>query len=160
MKYPFIFISATIIISCGTKKEEPSPTNITTTAVTEYIAKDTSFLNYKSWKVVLVQDSALSSDGRAHSNAPRITWIKQSTAVRGSNGQYPLGTVLVKSVSGGYGIVAMAKRNGDFNKSNNGWEWFKLNEEGKISIKYISPGGCDDCHKKVAVNQDYVFTRK
>ena len=141
--------------SCGNENEEDGTTPIPITE--EFIAKDSDFEDFRNWEVVVKLDKALSPEGRAHSDAARTIWIKPPNNKRGSNGQYPIGTILIKEVEGGYGIVAMVKRGGSFNPSHNGWEWFQIDAASKISSRSAS-NTCNNCHSLVK-NQDYAFTK-
>ena len=149
-----IFSTILILSACESEKvvDDPNPT-----PQVEYVATDADFENFRNWSVVKQLSKALSEDGRAHTDAARTIWIKQANATRSQNGQYPNGTILVKEVQGGYGIVAMVKRGGTFNASHNGWEWFRLDSAGKISSRNSS-NLCNNCHAQVK-DQDYAFTK-
>ena len=154
----FLFFSgfAAIVNSCDKEEDSPAP-DPNPMPSTEFVAADSDFAGFRTWKVVVDLKNALSDDGRAHTDAARTVWIKQANAALGQNGQYPIGTILVKEVQGGYGIVAMVKRGGTYNSSHNGWEWFHLDTAGKITSRNSS-SVCNNCHAKVK-NADYVFTR-
>ena len=141
--------------SCGNETEEDGTTPMPITE--EFVAKDADFEGFRNWEVVVKLDKALSAEGRAHSDAARTIWIKPPNTKRGANGQYPIGTILIKEVAGGYGIVAMVKRGGSFNASHNGWEWFQIDAASKISSRNAS-NTCNNCHSLVK-NQDYAFTK-
>jgi hypothetical protein len=143
-----------VLNACDSEKEDPTPDP---TPQTEFVASDADFTNFRSWKVVATLSKAQSDDGRAHTDAARTIWIKQANATRSQNGQYPNGTILVKEVEGGYGIVAMVKRGGTFNTSHQGWEWIRLDTGGKITSRNAS-NVCNNCHVKVK-DLDYVFTK-
>jgi len=149
-----ICVSILVLSSCESEKAENTPDP---TPQTEFVAADADFANFRSWTVIRQLDRALSEDGRAHTDAARTIWIKQANATRSQNGQYPNGTILVKEVQGGYGIVAMVKRGGTFNSGHQGWEWFKLDTAGKI-ISRNSSNLCNSCHAQEK-DQDYVFTK-
>lgn len=143
-----------IVIAPGcSETETPAPSS---TSPTEFKAQDADFKDFRTWDVVADLQKALSADGRAHTDNARTIWINKNTE-RGSNGEYPLGTIFVKEVQGGYGIVGMAKRGGSFNNKHNGWEWFRLDISGKI-IDRNSSNTCNSCHSKVK-NLDYAFTK-
>lgn len=158
----FLLFCSLAFWNCQSKSEDtPSPSNPTNptnpnNAVTEFIAQDADFAGFKNWTKYSELASAMSDDGRAHSNGSRIMWVKQANAARGANGQYPVGTIFVKEVQG-YGIVGMAKRGGSFNADHQNWEWFSLNLEGKI-LNRNSSSLCNNCHLK-AKNLDYVFSK-
>ncbi|TAF67389.1 MAG: hypothetical protein EAZ55_03475 [Cytophagales bacterium] len=145
-----IFFSV-VLWNCQ-KKEE---VNITNTS--EFIAQDVDFENFRNWVKIIESPNALSNDGRAHTDAARVIWIKQNTKPN-PNEQYPIGTILVKEVQGGYGIVAMVKRGGTYNAEHQYWEWFKLDNNGKIISRNAS-SLCNNCHA-LAKSSDYVFSQK
>lgn len=153
--YALLIFSAILVLSaCESEKvvDDPNPT-----PQVEYVATDADFENFRNWTVIKQLDRALSDDGRAHTDAARKIWVKQANASRSQNGQYPNGTILVKEVQGGYGIVAMVKRGGPFNSNHQGWEWFKLDSAGKITSRNSS-NVCNSCHAQEK-DQDYVFTK-
>ncbi|WP_373549850.1 cytochrome P460 family protein [Haliscomenobacter sp.] len=141
--------------SCGNEKEDSNTPP--TSTVEEFIAKDADFDGFRNWEVVAILDKALSAEGRAHTDAARTIWIKPPNTKRGTNGQYPIGTILIKEVKGGYGIVAMVKRGGSFNPAHNGWEWFQIDAASKITSRSAS-NTCNNCHSLVK-NQDYAFSK-
>ena len=153
--YALLIFGAILILSaCESEKvvDDPNPT-----PQVEYVATDADFENFRNWTVVKQLSKALSEDGRAHTDAARTIWIKQANATRSQSGQYPNGTILVKEVQGGYGIVAMVKRGGAFNSTHNGWEWIRLDSAGKITSRNSS-NVCNNCHAQVK-GQDYAFTK-
>ncbi len=147
-----IFGTILVLSACESEQAVPDPT-----PQVEYAATDADFENFRNWTVVKQLSKALSEDGRAHTDAARTIWIKQANATRSQNGQYPNGTILVKEVQGGYGIVAMVKRGGAFNSNHNGWEWFRLDTAGKITSRNSS-NVCNNCHAQVK-DLDYAFTK-
>ena len=156
MLFASLLIGGTIFVlsACAGESENMTPDP---TPQTEYVAEDSDFQGFRNWTVVSQLSKALSDDGRAHTDAARTIWIKQANATRSKNGQYPNGTILVKEVLGGYGIVAMVKRGGNFNSAHQGWEWFRLDSAGKITSRN-SANICNNCHAQVK-NQDYTFTK-
>jgi hypothetical protein len=152
-KLVLCFALSIFALACS-KTETPAPK--TSTPTTEFVAQDADFKDFKNWTVVANLQKALSSDGRAHTDAARTIWINKNIN-RGTNGEYSLGTIFVKEVQGGYGIVGMAKRGGSFNAQHNGWEWFRLDINGKITDRNSS-NTCNSCHAKVK-NLDYAFTK-
>lgn len=141
-----------LLASC-TNERSPAPA----APSPEFVAQDADVQSFATWQVVRRLDRALSDDGRAHTDAARTIYVNAAGAMRGADGQYPLGTILIKQVEGGYGIVGMAKRGGSFNTAHNGWEWLNISAEGRITLRTASPL-CNQCHAK-ARDQDYVFTR-
>ncbi|MFO0656653.1 MAG: cytochrome P460 family protein [Polyangia bacterium] len=105
--------------------------------------------------------------GQAHSatdaTITRSMYINNN-ANRGSDGQFPIGTIPVKAHTKGGAMIggtAMAKRGGDFNPGAKGWEWFVLSASGTIMVRGgadVMGGICNGCHT-AAQNTDFVFTR-
>jgi len=97
------------------------------------------------------------------STITRTIYINNN-ASRGSDGQFPVGTILVKAhtkAGAMIGGTAMAKRGGDFNPGAKGWEWFVLNSSGGIMVRggaEVMDGACNNCHGGASTT-DYVFTR-
>lgn len=154
-----LFLALGVFAFACSKTETPAPTpnpNPNPTPTTEFVAQDADFKDFQKWTVVANLQKALSADGRAHTDAARTIWINKN-ATRGTNNEYPLGTIFVKEVQGGYGIVGMAKRGGTFNAQHNGWEWFRLDINGKITDRNSS-NTCNSCHAKVK-SLDYAFTK-
>lgn len=135
----------------------------------EFIAADADFSNWMGWTLITEKQGTDPFLGDAHSgntpNTKRRIYIKQSNAVRGENGQYPKGTIVVKQILAGDGsvimIVAMAKRGGNFNSEDNGWEWFILNSNGTIQNRgdRLSNNMCNICHSAVKSNKDYIYSK-
>ncbi len=145
---------AFFVFACS-QTNTPTPTTTPVTTA-EFVAQDTDFKDFRKWAVVATLAQALSADGRAHTDAARTIWINKNVS-RGTTNEYPNGTIFVKEVQGSYGIVGMAKRGGTFNTTHNGWEWFKLDSDGKI-LNRSSSNTCNSCHAKVK-NLDYAFTK-
>jgi len=154
-----LFFCSAVFWNCQNKNEDtPSPSNPMNpnNPASEFVAQDADFAGFKNWTKYAELASAMSDDGRAHGNSSRIMWVKQANAVRGANGQYPVGTIFVKEVQN-YGIVGMVKRGGTFNAEHQNWEWFYLSLDGKIQSRNAS-NLCNSCHLK-AKNLDYVFSK-
>lgn len=139
----------------------------TTDTVDEFIAQNTDFANWTSWTKVAENQGPDPALGEAHSGndstVKRIIYIKDN-AKRGSSGQFPVGTRVVKETRDKDGnlmmITAMAKRGGAFNQSNNGWEWFILQDNAIMDRGADLMGGmCNGCHSAVKLNKDYVFSK-
>lgn len=126
----------------------------------EFIATQADFAGFTSWtqteepRVGLDPMAILA--GGAHdatdSTAKRWMYLKQAGAVRGSNGQFPIGTILMKQSKSENGDVrmtlAMAKRGNGFNSAGKDWEWFVLNPDGSIMDRGagLMGGMCNACH--------------
>ena len=132
----------------------------------EYIATDADFANYTSWTLVAENNGPDPALGAAHggndSTVKRFIYVKDN-ASRGDDGQYPLGTLVVKDTKDKNGnlmnTTAMAKRGGSFNPSAHDWEWFFL-KGGKIDQRgaNLLDGACVGCHSQ-AKTKDYVFSK-
>ncbi|HNN49574.1 MAG TPA: cytochrome P460 family protein [Pseudomonadota bacterium] len=134
-------------------------------------AQDADFVGFTSWAQTTAprQGGGPSASvlGQAHSatdaTITRSMYINNN-ANRGSDGQFPVGTILVKAHTKGGAMIggtAMAKRGGDFNPGAKGWEWFVLSASGTIMVRGgadVMGGICNGCHT-AAQNTDFVFTR-
>lgn len=137
----------------------------------EFVAQEADFVGFTSWTKAAGPISGVgpnpSSIGPAHdsgdANISRTIYIKDNAA-RGSDGQFPVGTILIKAHSKGGAMVggtAMVKRGNSFNPSVKDWEWFVLTASGSIMVRggaEVMNGACNSCHT-VASSKDYVFTR-
>ncbi len=154
-----IIISAAMISCSEENTNEPEQ---------EFAATDSDFLGWTSWTKVAEKSGPDPALGEAHSGndatVKRIIYIKDNAA-RGSNGQYPVGTRVVKETRDKDGnimmITAMAKRGGSFNSAHNGWEWFVI-ENNRISARgeNLMDGMCNGCHSGAKSTGDYVFSKK
>ncbi|MBE2187874.1 MAG: cytochrome P460 family protein [Desulfobulbaceae bacterium] len=169
--YKFIKLSLAIIfasfimVSCS-DDDDKSPT--------DFNAKDSDFQNFRTWTLVAEKKGADPALGMAHGgndeNVKRKIYIKQNVSV-GSNGEYPIGTIIVKEALKGDGstlaITAMTKRVKSFNTDHKGWEWFMLADNGAVAKDAnggdmrganLMDGMCNGCHAS-ASSKDYVFTK-
>lgn len=165
--------SAALIVAvslvAGGCSDEPASSN---TTPQEFVATAAAFGGYNTWQQTVAPlrgPDPAGMLGGAHegndSSMTRSIVINPATAQRGSNGEFPVGTVLVKELRMTDGtvpmITAMAKRGGEFNRSGNGWEWFLVSPgDGSILARgdTLMGGMCQGCHSAKA-SQDYVFTR-
>lgn len=145
---------AFFITACS--ESNPNPDNNNNNS-TDFVAEAKDFANFRTWTKVISLSQAHSDDGRAHTNAARVVYINNAAAKRNAQNQYDKGTIVVKEVEGGYGVVAMVKRGGSFNPNHQNWEWFQLETNGGIKSRSASDG-CNSCHSK-AKSLDYVFTK-
>jgi hypothetical protein len=137
----------------------------------EFIAANADFANYQSWSQPVAplkgkDPAGLIGDahGADDENITRHIFVNDANAARDGNGNFPVGTRIVKELRMADGsvamVTAMAKRGGDFNSSHKNWEWFMLSADGKI----VDRGGnlmdnmCNGCHAKNA-SKDYVFVK-
>lgn len=153
-------IIVTFVTSC--KKEDDDNNN------QEFVADDNTFANYTTWTFVKQEQGASPSLADAHqgNNADAVRRIYvNNNADRGSNSEFPNGTIFLKETKDAGGNVieftAMAKRGGSFNSANKDWEWFMLNPaDGKIMDRgaNLMGGMCGGCHSAKA-SADYVFSK-
>lgn len=152
-----IFVGAfTLLAACGGK---------------EFLAQESDFVGFTSWTKTAGPISGIgpnpSAIGPAHDSGDptisRTIYIKDN-ATRGSDGQFPVGTILIKAHSKGGAMIggtAMVKRGNSFNPSAKDWEWFMIAATGSIMVRggaEVMDGACNSCHSG-ASNKDFVFTR-
>jgi hypothetical protein len=136
----------------------------------EFVATDADFAGFTTWtrttEPLSGPDPALGPAHEANdTNVVRYVTINNASATRGSNGQYSNGVIVVKEMKKRSGelvaVMAMAKRGNNFNASNNDWEWFVLDKDGKIQDRgaNLMGGMCNGCHSAVKTTNDYVFTK-
>jgi hypothetical protein len=139
----------------------------------EFIADDSSFSNFMSWKLEATNQGPDPALGAAHAGndetVTRMIYYKDSQ--NPANGEFPVGTIIVKHSKNPDQTVneftAMVKRGNDFNPSGGDWEWFMLNADGSIATDPSSGmkmrganlmnGMCLSCHSAGSV--DYTFTK-
>lgn len=155
----FAVLMTVVLIGCSDDN--------TTNPPAEFIATDADFANWMSWTKVAEKSGPDPALGQAHSgndtNVTRYIYNK-GNPLKGSNGQYPNGTLVVKETKDKDGnvmmITAMAKRGGTFNQNHNGWEWFVLeNNSIKDRGADLMGGMCNGCHSAVKTTKDYVFSK-
>ncbi len=159
-----VFIALAVMVSLQScnDEEEPNP---------EFIADDSSFSNFMNWPLGAENQGSDPALGPAHAGndetVTRRIYVKDGQEA--SNGEYPVGTIIVKHSTNPEVTVneftAMVKRGNDFNPDGGDWEWFMLNPEGKIATDASSGskmrgadlmnGMCLSCHS--AATTDYVF---
>lgn len=152
---------------------------------TTFLAFTRDFVDFRTWKAFIVPDSAQPlvpaphDDGGAedtdaatsHVTGPRTVFINQTPHRRAT--RFPVGTIIVKAMTGSPDLFAMVKRGTDYNKKGAvGWEWFRLsiNRENAPVILWrgITPpagdfyggasgGTCNECHGSAQTN-DFVHS--
>ena len=139
---------------------------------TEFIADDSSFGGFSSWELASTHQGADPTLGAAHagndSTVTRMVYFQDGATAE--DGEYPVGTIIVKHSSNPAGSVAeytaMVKRGNDFNTANADWEWFMLNSDGTIATDTdgsamrganLMNGMCGNCHG--VASTDYVFSK-
>jgi len=138
----------------------------------EFVADAQAFVDFANWTMVEYTVAPNPILGGAHmGNNPeyaRIVYISKQK----SGSSYPQGTLVIKEtfrwVSGqkeyaaSGGLLGMAKRGGDFNQNNGGWEYFILNPADKSIVARgdtLMGGACQGCHSAAQGNNgtDFVF---
>ncbi len=158
---------AMVFLAASCSEDSKSPT--------DHNAADSDFQSFRTWtKVTTKKGADPALGGMAHGgndeNVTRNIFIKKDVS-RSPNGEYPIGTIIVKESLKGDGsvlaITAMVKRESKFNPQHKGWEWFMLAENGNIGKDAngnpmrganLMDGMCNGCHAG-ASNKDYVFTK-
>ena len=142
----------------------------TTSSGPEYIADAHAFDNISKWgQTVAPRHGADPSGmhGMAHmadnAMAIRTIYVNHTDAERGSNGQFPKGTIFAKDISvdgKSIGVTAMVKRGGSYSRNGNGWEYFTLMNGMVASHGDTLMGGmCMGCHSHAGSEQDFIFTK-
>jgi hypothetical protein len=159
----FTMISLSLA-ACSDSSTDPTPE--------EFVADSADFAGYSSWEQTTEPrvgvDPAGILAGGAHgatdSMMTRSMFISPSGAKRGSSGQFPVGTMLLKDIKDPAGtvmmITAMAKRGASFDPAGKDWEYLLLDAKGSITGRGagLMDGMCKACHSAAATT-DYVFTR-
>lgn len=166
-----IFAIGLVFTSC--KKDEDDDND---TQVKEFVATDATFENFSSWNLGAELMGADPSLGMAHggNDSTAIRSIYFLDNAKPVNGNYPVGTVIVKYSHNPAGSLneytAMVKRGNGYDASNGDWEYFMLSGDGKIATDgdgmqmrgdgpTMMGGMCLSCHIK-ADNQDFIFTSR
>lgn len=150
------------VVACSDDDDD----NGTEPTDTEFVASESDFANYDSWTELATNtgvDPALGGFAHGDAMSTRVIWANKEN-ISMENGEWPIGTILAKKMTNTetgdlMGVMAMAKRGADFNPDHNGWEWFKLNEDGTIIERAadMNENGCNGCHGGASGN-DYSFT--
>ncbi len=159
-----IFITVAVLVqSC--KKDDPVPS--------EFIATDATFANFDALHLHTTKQGVDPANGGLHDNndatVTRKVFIKDDASL--VDGQYPVGTVLVKH---SYNpdlafnqITAMVKRGNNFDAGFGNWEYFMLQPDGKIAKDAggnlmrgakLFNGMCQNCHVGASA-KDFVFSK-
>jgi hypothetical protein len=160
------WLMAAILISvqsCKDDEEESAP---------EFVASSSDFSGFRSWTQVATHQGPSPSLGEAHhgndATVTRTIYVKNNQE-RGSDGKFPVGTLVVKETKKDGATIemtAMVKRGNNFNPENNDWEWFMLNGDGTIMTASgsemrgakLMDGMCGACHSQVK-SKDFVFSK-
>jgi hypothetical protein len=140
----------------------------------DFDARDGDFAGYEKWALAAKTTGASPLLGMAHDaknpDVTRFIFVKDD-AKRKSDGQFPIGTILVKQsqIKDGslVGVAtAMVKRVKGYNAAAGDWEWFMLEPKTGTIIKNAQGEAqrgkiefCIACHADVS-EQDYSFTVK
>ena len=160
----FSLLISLILVGCGGDEEEAE----------EFAAEAGDFANYQSWEAIDYSVAPNEILGPAHMgdnpDYARRVYINPSGNIEGE--EYALGTILIKETftwedgkqkfAETGGILAMAKRAGEFNPDSGGWEWFMLAPDSSIASRggaEMMDGMCNGCHAmaKGAEGADHVF---
>jgi hypothetical protein len=168
MKYMFMLLLAAGLVTMTACSDDDDPVE---PQPQEFIAADADFAGYQDWAQPITPQKGPDPAGLvggAHgandSSLTRYIFINDNSVTRDANGNFPVGTRLVKEVQMEDGTVAtvtaMVKRGGSFNDSHRNWEWFLLDEDGKIQSRGgdLMDNMCNGCHAQNA-SEDYVFTK-
>jgi hypothetical protein len=181
IKYLAPVFAFVVIFQQGCKDDDDS-------SEPEFVATSDSFANFRSWTNLGTNQGPSPSLGMAHQgndeNATRTIYLKDN-ADRKADGEFPVGTILVKETKDEEGntieVTAMVKRGSEFNPNTNDWEWFMLMPDGTIAPALDENGDvmedasgnpilarsenitmftamCGGCHAQ-ASNDDYVFSK-
>ncbi len=139
----------------------------------EFIADDSSFSNFMSWKLEATNQGPDPALGTAHAgNDATVTrMIYYKNGQNPVNGEFPVGTIIVKHSKNTDLTVneftSMVKRGNGFNPDGGDWEWFMLNANGSIATEAatgmkmrgsnLMDGMCMGCHQ--AASTDFAFTK-
>ncbi|MBI3520374.1 MAG: cytochrome P460 family protein [Bacteroidetes bacterium] len=178
-KTSLIYLSGMAILvlaltqACKKKESTPTPTAVTPTTSTEFIAKDSTFYNFLSWPLQATNHGPDPFLGMAHAGNDS-TVMRQVYFYNGqypANGKYPIGTLIVKHSTNPAHTVneftAMVKRGNNFNPTKGDWEFFMLSSNGIIAKDSLGNpmrganlmgGMCGSCHSQVAY-KDYIFSK-
>ncbi len=121
----------------------------------EFIMRPDDIANYQSWTVMGTKE-------RPDLGEFRTIYINKASEADRVEGAYPTGTIIVKegrdfdNRNRVVMLQVMAKRNGGFNPSGNGWEWAMTlsgqvaaidDHRGDNSLLMLGGGGtCISCH--------------
>lgn len=163
-----------LISSCKKKDSASSTTPTTPASNPEFVAKDSTFINYASWPLQATNHGPDPFLGMAH-HGNDSTVVRKVYFYNGqypSHGVYPVGTMVVKHSTNPANSVneltAMVKRGNNFNPSHGDWEFFMLNTTTGVIAKdslgnpmrgaNLMGGMCGSCHSQVAY-KDYIFSK-
>lgn len=161
-----VFVVLAVMVSLQSCKNDEAVSQ-------EFIADDTSFSNFMSWKLEATNQGPDPALGSAHAgnDATVSRMIYYKNGQNAVNGEFPVGTIIVKHSKNPTGTVneftAMVKRGNGFNSTGGDWEWFMLNADGSIAFDAASGmkmrgaslmnGMCVACHS--AGSTDFSFTK-
>jgi mono/diheme cytochrome c family protein len=161
----FSLLIGLIVIGCDS--------NIPYPPAKEFVAQQEDLADYKSWRAIDYSVAFSPVLGPAHmGNDPNYARRVYINSAGMDGDEYTLGTILVKETftwEDGIqkfaemgGILAMAKRGGDFNPNGGGWEWLVLAPDLSVAARggeEVMDGACNSCHElaKGEGGMDYVF---
>lgn len=141
---------------------------------TQFVAMTSDFQNFRSWGYLSLGQRP--AQGDTHTQGELRVFVNALPPE--SSEHFPVGTMIVKESLANHREgqpkqhFAMVKRSATFNAQGaKGWEWFELNEDGKVvAIAWRGLGApdgenyggdpagtCNGCHQ-MAVRNDYVLS--
>ena len=166
LRFVSLSLTASLVLGSCALFAKPEPS--------DFEARDGDFAGYSGWALAAKTSGSSPLLGMAHDaknpDVTRFIYVKDD-AKRKSNGQFPVGTILVKQsqIKDGslVGVAtAMVKRAKGFNSEAGDWEWFMLEPKSGAIIKNAQGeaqrgkiGFCIACHTD-ASETDYSFTVK
>ncbi len=162
-----------VIVGCSEDDDDPAGPQTDE----GFVAEAGDFSDYETWTQVdyTIYPAVAEKLGPAHSanntSAARMIYTNPESGV--TDGEYDQGSVVVKETftwtdgtkvpAEAGAFLAMAKRGGDFNTDNGGWEYFKLGADaGEIASRGTTTeeiGQCQACHSAATgdFGMDWVF---
>lgn len=155
-----LFASGMVIQACS--KDDDSSDDPEEPA--QFEANNSTFSDFENWTLRATHLGPDPAVGELH--GPNDSTVVREIYVKNNqlpvNGVYPQGTVIVKHSYNPSATVdeytAMVKRGGNFNSTDNGWEWFLLNSDGTIKSRGAKITGinCGGCHS--GATTDFVYS--
>jgi hypothetical protein len=142
-----------VLCACGPPYTEGGPEGHLET----FIAFPKDFSGYRHWESFTVQSAPL--EGEVHASGDRTMYLSRKPE-HGST-EFPVGTLIVKTLPGAGRVFAQVKRGGGFNAAGAaGWEWFELQHTTLDDVSIVwrgvgpptgegyggDPNGCNSCH--------------
>jgi hypothetical protein len=157
------------LCACGPVEGGPADAGQT------FLAFPTDFKGYAQWESFSLTSTPVA--GSPHTTGERVLYLSRRPP-RGAT-EFPVGTIIVKSMPPEAKVFAMVKRGGGYNPDQNtatgfvagalGWEWFELDPQPSGDVAFVwrgvgppsgegyggDPNGCNSCHVASRAN-DFV----